>query len=626
MSSHGASNTTTTTHLNKRESAGVLEVEYANEVWYLVAGVIGVALVIHALSITWAWYARRSARSQDNVQTAQPPKGAASLWNVPAAVLTASRIGFLRWRLPFTELTVVEALLTVIYLVALLVWEFVTTLDLTPKSWANRAGHLAALQMPLLVALSSKNSVITAITGIGHEKLNIMHRILSRCILILTWVHLWGRYRINAASMLNEPWKRLGLAAGIAQTLLTFLSIKSLRQMCYEFFVASHIILVLVFLTTLQYHCYMAGFAFYIWPCWIIWAIDRFGRLGRVLLFNFILRVRDSKARVEPLGGDTTRVTLRRRVLGGWTAGQHVFVSFPTLGPGQSHPFTIANVAPEKGSQEAEMVFVVRACSGLTRKLLQRAEEYGKHELPVTIDGPYGCPPDLSPFKTCIFIAGGSGVSFVLPRMIDLFRAVSAGKAHARRVVFVWAVRAESHLEWVAPELAYALTSAPPGLSFSAEVFITAANAASLQVLEKTASLDADVGSPIDSTSASRTPSITTEARAPGTPSPSSEKFPEGEETPVAPASVESDLEAGKREAADAWMLSTLARRVGRPNLHAILEAEIGVAQGPVSVDVSGPDPLVDSVRSALSSGFAGPMAVLRGAPTVQLNVEQFRM
>lgn len=37
----------------------------------------------------------------------------------------------------------------------------VTALDLTPKSWANRAGHLAALQMPLLVALSSKNSVIT---------------------------------------------------------------------------------------------------------------------------------------------------------------------------------------------------------------------------------------------------------------------------------------------------------------------------------------------------------------------------------------------------------------------------------------------------------------------------------
>ncbi|OCH90968.1 hypothetical protein OBBRIDRAFT_875289 [Obba rivulosa] len=628
MTSPRASNTATI--VPRALSAGFLEDLYAKELWYLVGSVIGVAVAIHGSSIVWAWHARRSSRRQDESRSPQAREAAVSLWHLPGAILTASRIGALRWRIPFTELTVLEALLTAIYLAAILVWEFANTQDLQPKQWANRAGHLAAIQMPLLVALSSKNSVITVITGIGHEKLNIMHRILSRCILILTWVHLWGRYVVPAFSqrpvgMLNQPWKRVGLAAGIAQSLLTFISIKPLRALCYEFFVATHIILVLVFLVALQYHCYMPGFAYYIWPCWIIWSIDRFGRYGRILLFNFVLRVKDPKARVEPLGGDTTRVTLRRRVLGGWTAGQHVFLAFPTLGPGQSHPFTIANVAPESGSKEAEMVFVIRACNGLTRQLLERAEKDGKCELPVTIDGPYGCPPDLSAFETCIFVAGGSGISFVLPRMTDLFRAVSVGKARARRVVFVWAIRSESHIEWVAPELAYAFASAPPGVSFFASAFITSGNAASMQVLTKTATLDADVPSPLESAS------ITTEAR--GGPcdasSPPSEKFPEGEKTPTGmatPASVDSDLEAGKHELADAWMLSTLARRTGRPDLRAILKAEVGVAEGPVSVDVSGPDPLVNGVRDALSSGFAGPLAVLRGAPTVQLNVEQFRM
>ena len=41
---------------------------------------------------------------------------------------------------------------------------------------------------------------------------------------------------------------------------------------------------------------------------------------------------------------------------------------------------------------------------------------------------------------------------------------------------------------------------------------------------------------------------------------------------------------------------------------------------------MSGPDALVDHVRSALCAPFAGPLATLKGPPTVMLSVEQFRM
>lgn len=40
----------------------------------------------------------------------------------------------------------------------------------------------------------------------------------------------------------------------------------------------------------------------------------------------------------------------------------------------------------------------------------------------------------------------------------------------------------------------------------------------------------------------------------------------------------------------------------------------------------SGPESLVAAIRQALSSPFAGPMNVLRGCPSVQLNVEDFSM
>lgn len=42
---------------------------------------------------------------------------------------------------------------------------------------------------------------------------------------------------------------------------------------------------------------------------------------------------------------------------------------------------------------------------------------------------------------------------------------------------------------------------------------------------------------------------------------------------------------------------------------------------------VSGPDGLIDNVRSALSLGtVAGPISVLKGEASVHLNVEQFKM
>lgn len=41
-------------------------------------------------------------------------------------------------------------------------------------------------------------------------------------------------------------------------------------------------------------------------------------------------------------------------------------------------------------------------------------------------------------------------------------------------------------------------------------------------------------------------------------------------------------------------------------------------------LSVSGPELLVSAVRESLSGSYASPLSVLKGAPTVQLNVEKF--
>ena len=139
-----------------------------------------------------------------------------------------------------------------------------------------------------------------------------------------------------------------------------------------------------------------------------------------------------SPAHVELLSEDTLRITVRRRFdmpmfvgrgAWGWKAGQHMFLAFPTIGPMESHPFTIASVCEpmddtlrategEEGGTKSEgrlreMVWIVRTRDGFTARLRdQTIDKGGVRDIPVFLDGPYGAPPDITPFETCVFIAG----------------------------------------------------------------------------------------------------------------------------------------------------------------------------------------------------------------------------
>ena len=54
---------------------------------------------------------------------------------------------------------------------------------------AIRAGLMAVALTPLIFALSGKFNLITLITGVGHEKLNVFHRYVSYACLILSIIH-----------------------------------------------------------------------------------------------------------------------------------------------------------------------------------------------------------------------------------------------------------------------------------------------------------------------------------------------------------------------------------------------------------------------------------------------------
>ena len=146
----------------------------------------------------------------------------------------------------------------------------------------------------------------------------------------------------------------------------------------------------------------------------MVWAFDRVLRVARLLWNNLVGRSSErhhATAAVELLSEDTIRLTLRRTF--NWKPGQHAYVILPTVSelPFEAHPFTIASIPNtldgEKGSTEKDVSFIIRGRNGFTGRLKEHAiQNAGQSTVPAYIDGPYGCPPDLTQYSTCILIAG----------------------------------------------------------------------------------------------------------------------------------------------------------------------------------------------------------------------------
>jgi ferric-chelate reductase len=151
---------------------------------------------------------------------------------------------------------------------------------------------------------------------------------------------------------------------------------------------------------------------YYMWPGFILWGLDRLMRAGRVFWNTSIWHPNAkeySQATIEMLSGDTLRMTLKCRA--SWTAGQHAYVMLPSVSalPTEAHPFTIAS-APGAldGSAdpvEKDVVFIIRARAGVTYQMLDIAKR-GTFRVPAFMDGPYGFPPNLTPFSTVVLVAG----------------------------------------------------------------------------------------------------------------------------------------------------------------------------------------------------------------------------
>lgn len=100
---------------------------------------------------------------------------------------------------------------------------------------ATRTGYMSLACMPFVFATSPKSNMITALTGVSHEKLQVFHRWISYAMYILALIHtfpfivfhVWKGDMVKQWNTSVVYWT--GVVAILAQTYLTFASMSPLR-------------------------------------------------------------------------------------------------------------------------------------------------------------------------------------------------------------------------------------------------------------------------------------------------------------------------------------------------------------------------------------------------------------
>ncbi|KAF8526248.1 ferric reductase NAD binding domain-containing protein [Hysterangium stoloniferum] len=576
---------------------------YPRQVWYCLSGFVGLLTVVYLI--------RQPSRSPSNASI--------SSRHIPLSVVNTLRIVLYRFTLPIgggSSLTVAEIATISGYIIMMFTWEFVNCTNITtgkrldPQYWANRAGNMAAIQLPLLAMLAGKHNLISLVTGISYEKLNVLHRAAARTCFVLILVHA-----LKGDTSISEPWVRVGISAGVAYGVVVLLAIKQFRTNYHEIFISVHFVLVLYakfLIVSCFYHkTYIKGslyWAEYIIPVFILWGLDRTLRVARILWNNrnIVDSSTDGKlpltATAELISPSMVRVSMKRDM--SWKAGQCIFLAMPSVSamPYETHPFTICNIPgntsliddTEKTRSErnengylersargpSDLIFFIKVKQGFTKRLLENVKRQrgadGKAFLSVLIDGPYGIPPDVNAYESVILVAGGSGITFSLPLLQDIVLNTTEGRSACRNILLIWVVPHEEQFSWISGAIHEALQNAPPSLHIRIHLHVTQPS----PVIELGVEITMDEGH---------------ERKQPYT-----ESF--------------SDVR-----------IRTF--RNGRPDIRSMLEEEILVhAVRTVSVNVAGPPSMAEDVRKALRFDTAGPLAILRGRPSVNLHVETFEI
>ncbi|KAJ5389484.1 Riboflavin synthase-like beta-barrel, partial [Penicillium cataractarum] len=374
---------------------------------------------------------------------------------------------------------------------------------------ATRAGWMALALLPFVLGLSVKANMISALTGIPHEKLQVFHHWTSYAMFVLALVHTFPFiiYHVDKGDMVKQ-WKTslvywTGIGAIIPQAYLTIMSLPFIRNRFYEFFKATHLIAAILFIVFFFLHC---DFRLSSWDYFIASGVIYF----LCLLFSQVrtyLMHGVHTAILELLPSGLVRVSVPTFIK--WTPGQHVFVRFLTsdLHLLTAHPFTISSAHrdPDQAGKTSELIFYIKPRRGVTARLASLAAKQPGVMKKILIEGPYGGVSNhhMSQFDTILVIAGGSGGGFSLAMVDEALRLSGintgedeSGQESRRQLQVVFSTRDAPVADWYIDEIEGRLSHSTtlPGSDNGFETSVSVHITSNHGLTRSTSTLDSETG------------------------------------------------------------------------------------------------------------------------------------
>jgi predicted ferric reductase len=116
-----------------------------------------------------------------------------------------------------------------------------------------------------------------------------------------------------------------------------------------------------------------------------------------------------------------------------------------------THKLASTNIALPRDAVVTTVSLVMRARTGMTRKLFEKAASSKTGVLHTwgAIEGPYGGHESMNSYGTVILFAGGVGITHCVGYLHHLILQYQAGIASTRKILLVWSVPNTEALEWV---------------------------------------------------------------------------------------------------------------------------------------------------------------------------------
>ncbi|RMZ88009.1 hypothetical protein DV736_g4766, partial [Chaetothyriales sp. CBS 134916] len=357
------------------------------------------------------------------------------------------------------------------------------------KVLGDRAGILSTANLLPIVVLATVKNPFIALLDISYDTYNLMHRWLARLCVLQAIVHTVANIIVKVQNKgwagveawLTHPFIFHGFIATVGFIILFLHSPKLIRSWAYEVFLYVHIVVVAATFAFLWLH--LEGFPsrMLLLGAIIIWGASR---LWRLLTLAYRSWGRQScQAAIQVLPGDALRISLSSPRPWTFKAGQSLFLTIPSVGWHTAHPFSIAwtdfgdtlsradsvrsaldEKKPISRKREFEVEetgkqsygLIIKAKTGLTKKLLDRVERAGGFEgatisFNACIEGPYGTERSMASYGTVMLFASGVGITHQIPYVKELVEGYANGTVATRRVTLIWVIPSTDCLEWVRP-------------------------------------------------------------------------------------------------------------------------------------------------------------------------------